>query len=123
MKKLKTHVRTNSVNIILGGVALLIVVNLLARFNIINLTDMGSNIITSIGALFLLSEVAVMSLIKRTKKKFELGNLVIAGIGLLSLFGVVMSLLNVPIQFLSSIQGITEISLLIAILVEIFRKN
>jgi len=126
MKKqmLKTHVKPLSVVIILWGLALIILLNLLARFNIIDWTPLQSNITTLICAVFLLSEVSFFAMIRKFKKgEFNVVDIVISIVGLIAIFGAIISLAGISIAILESGQSIAEAALFIFVLIEIFRKN
>ena len=121
---LKTHVKPLSVVIILWGLALIILLNLLARFNIIDWTPLQSNITTLICAVFLLSEVSFFAMIRKFKKgEFNVVDIVISIVGLIAIFGAIISLAGISIAILESGQSIAEAALFIFVLIEIFRKN
>lgn len=115
------NVKQNSVKILLVGLAIVILINLLARFAIIQMDTYVPNIITLVGSLFLLSEVAFAGL-GRKRSQTDLVSLVIVVIAALAILGVISGWLGMTISALTSIQAIVDIGLLIAILVEIFRK-
>jgi len=115
----KTHVKPISIQILLFGIIALILVDVLTKFNILNLSSQTANIFTVIYSLFLLSEVSVMQLLK--KGKMNGISLFIAVIAALALIGVVLSLLGVTPVWLITIQGVVGIALILAVVVEIFR--
>jgi len=120
----KTKVRPASVNVILLGLALLLIVNILARFNIgPNFTPFQADILTIVGALFLLSEVAAMQIFAGRARKggdFVIDVLILI-IGGVALVGAVAGLFGVQFQLLQGFKGLVDAGLLIFILVEIFR--
>lgn len=119
---LKTKVKPKSMRVILIGLAVLILVNLLARFDVIDLAAFQSDVLTLIGATFLAFEIALMSVVKSTAKgKLNVVDLLIGLIVVFAVLGVVLGWLGITVGFLESIRGIVEVALLIGIIVEIFR--
>jgi len=119
---LNTKVKPAAIKILLGGIVLLILVNLLARFGVIDFTAFQSNIITLIGAFFLLTEVAFFQMLgKAGRGKTNVISLLIGIIAILAIIGVLLGFGGIEVAALSSIQGIVDIGLLIAVVMEIFR--
>lgn len=123
-KIFKTSVRPGSMKVVLLVVALMILINILARFGLlpIEVTSTYSNLITLGAAIFLLSEVAAVQMFTG-RKKLGLLNVFITIVAILSILGVVLSFVGMTVAALTNIQGIVEIALLLFVLVEIFRKN
>jgi hypothetical protein len=122
-KLLKTEVKPASIRLVLLGIALVVTLNILMRFSLLpTITSYQPDIITIIGSLFLMSEVAVMSMI-RGGKGLNVVDMVIALIAGLSLLGVVLSFFGMSVAMLSPLQGMVDVGLLIFVVVEIFRKN
>jgi len=103
----------SAVRVVFLGLAILILLNILARFNILDLTASSANIITIIGALFLLAEVGIMSLIRSgvPSKAGVVINWLIAIVALLALVASGLGLVNVTLEILSPIQGIVDVGL------------
>lgn len=116
----RTNVKPATVKVILMGVALLLLLNALARFNILNLTQVSSTVITLITSLALLTEVSVWDMLKGRRKNVL--SIVIAVTAGLALLGAGLSLFGLSIAVLNPIQGLVDTGLLIFALVEIFRK-
>lgn len=122
MTLFKTNVKPATVRFLLLGIAFMIVVNLLSRFGIIDLTSFQSDMLTITSSIFLLSEVAFFDLIKRAKQGH--GNpvsLVIAVVALVALVGAVLGFFGIQPAMLAPIKGIVDTGLLIFTVVEIFR--
>lgn len=120
----KTSVRETSIKVILIGLAIIILLNLLARFGVLDWTTLQSNIVTLIGVFFLLSEVALMSGVGNLKKgSFSILDWIIIIVAIAALLGVIFSWVGITVEFLVTTQSIVEAGLMIFVLVEIFRKN
>jgi hypothetical protein len=117
----KVNVKPASVQAIFIGLAILITVNILSRYNVIDLTLFQANIITIIGAIFLLTEVSILTMLK--KRSGGVLDIVISIVAILALIGSISGIAGFSIALLLPIQGIVDIGLLVLILIEIFRKN
>ncbi len=111
----------SGVRVVFIGLAILILINIMARFGIFDFTASSANILTIIGALFLLAEVGIMSLIRRKTRKGSILNWVIALVAILALIASALGLVDITIDMLQPIQGVVDAGLLIFIIWEIFR--
>ena len=116
----KAKVKPRGVIILLYGLAILIAVNLLNRFNLVDLTGFQPNLLTLLAILFVGTEIGIMSAI-RNRKKLDgiqwLGIVVVS----LAFISLVSGSFGFPIQFLSPFQGFVDLALLIYVAIEIFR--
>ena len=111
-----------AVRVVFIGLAILILINIMARFNLFDFTASSANILTIIGALFLLAEVGIMKLVRSTPSGTgAVINWLIAIVALLALLTSGLGLVGITIAALTPIQGIVDIGLLIFIIIEIFR--
>jgi len=123
-RSLRANVKPMSVRVLLWGLAVILLINVLARFNVLDLTSSTANILTLIGAFFLLMEVSAFSMLRRIGRgKTNVLDIVIALVALLAIVGSGLSLVGMSTAFLMPIQGLVDGGLLIFVLVEIFRKN
>jgi len=121
MKKiLKTKVKPIGMKILLIGIVALILVNLLARFNIIDFTTYQSDMLTLIAIFFVAFEIGIMQVIKRTKKVDGLSWFGLSVVGL-SFIALVLGWFGMSLAVLSTIKGFIEIALLVFVVIEIFR--
>ena len=126
MVKSYTNVKPVSVQIILMGFALLLAINILARFNIFDFTAAQSNIITIAGAIFLITEISIFAVLRRAKNGLNTNVIIDISVGiiaLIALIGAGFGLFNISIDVLQPIQGIVDTLLMIFVFVELFRKN
>ena len=118
--KLKTHVKPTGIKLLLYGLAVLIVVNLLSRFNVLNVTGIQPDVITILAILFVATEIGVMAGI-RGKKKLDgigwFGTVVV----ILASIALIFGWLGMSLGVIAPFKGMIEIFLLIFVLVEIFR--
>lgn len=123
MVKDPVKVTKGGIKVVFIGLAILILLNILARFNILDFTSSSANILTIIGALFLLTEVGIMSLIKKgvPSKTSSIINWLIGIVALVALISSALGLVGVTLEILSPIQGVVDVGLLIFIVIEIFR--
>ena len=112
----KTKVKPLSITLLLWGIIALILIDVLAKFSLVNLTGFNSNVLTILAALFVLVEVGVFA--KQKLSGISLFGVVVAGLALL---GVISSMLGWPIAALVTIQGMVGIALGVFVIVEIFR--
>ena len=117
---LQTHVKPVEMKIFLWGIVAIIVVDMLAKFNIVDWTWANSNIITMTAALFVLVSVGVMQIINRSKGTDPV-RLFGANIALMAIGGVIAGILSISIPFLITAQGFVDIALGIYVIIEIFR--
>lgn len=119
----RVKVGKSAVRIVFIGLAILILINVAARFNLVDFTASTANIITIIGALFLLTEVGIMKLFRLgvPSKSGAVLNWLIAIVALIALITSGLGLVNITIATLQPIQGIVDVALLIFIIIEIFR--
>ena len=120
LKAQSTKVKPVGIKILLYGLASLIVINLLARFNIFNITGLQPDIVTIIAILFVATEIGVMSTIRGKKKIDGIGwfGVVVVGLAFLSL---VLGWFGMTFSMLESLKGVVEIALLVFVILEIFR--
>ena len=113
----KTRVKPVSIKLLLSAIALLVVINLLARVGVIDFTSFQPAIITLVSAISLLGEVGFTN----RGSKLNPFDWVIVVISLLSLLGVIFGFLGTEIVFLTIYQVWIGFGLSIAVLIEIFR--
>ena len=116
-------VKKTSIKILLIGIAVLITINLLSRLNLLDFTSSTNNVITIIGALFLMSDIGLRSLAKGGfPTKLNQGISWIFGIGaFIAGFSAFLAIVGVNFAVISPYQEAVEIILLVGIVVEIFR--
>ena len=112
----KTKVRPASIKLLLWGVVALILLDVLAKLDIINLTGFNANVLTIIASLFVLVEVGIFAGSKLSG--ISLFGVTVAG---LALFGVISGMLGWSIAAMSTIQGMVGIALGVFVIIEIFR--
>lgn len=122
MGKLKFNVRKTSITILLIILAILIVLNLVSRSGLYDLTIFQPDTITFGGAVFLLSEIYFLSIVTR-RKKATIGDILIGLIAVLAIIGVIVSRFGLTVGVFSTILGITDLGLLIGVGIELFREN
>jgi len=121
-KRKLVKVKPVSVTVLLVGVALLLLMALLARFDVIDLSAHQANILTLMGSFFLMSEVAVKEMLKKLKRgKINALNLTIGLVALVSIAGVVLTWTGWAIPYAATILSVAGSLLLIFVFVEIFR--
>lgn len=123
-KMLKTAVRPPALKLLLVGVILLVLVDLLSKFNIIDITNLTSPVlIPLVASLFILIDLGIVQAVKRRKfKSLDVIEWVGGVIGLIGLIGVGLFALGLELQIFSTFQGILDIALLVYILIAIFKK-
>lgn len=115
----KTKVTPTGMKILLWFIATLIIVNLLARFGVINLTPWQTDIITVAAIFFVAAEIGVMSAIKGRKKLDGFG-IFGAIVVIAALLGLVLRWVGIEIQVFTTIAGFVDAALLVYVIKEIF---
>ena len=113
------NVRPMGLTILLWGIILLIVLDVLSKFGLVDFTTFNSSILTLIAGFFLLAEVGVFG--KGGRKKDVL-SMFIMFVAVLAIIGAILGLLGVTVVFFETIAGLVGIALLIFVVVEIFRR-
>ncbi len=112
----KTKVKPTGVKLLLWGLVVMIVINLMSRFNIIDLTGIQPDVLTLIAILFVSTEMGVF----RKRKKFD--GLVIFGtvVVILAFLSLVLGWFGLSIAALAPFKGLIDLALLIYVLIAIF---
>jgi len=121
-----TKVKPKSVIVLLLGIAVILLINILSRFGVWDFTSNSANLITIVGALFLISETSIYAVMRKIRggvNRSEGLDILIGVVGILALLGVGFNMFGLPLNVLNPVQGIVDAGLLIFVLLEIFRKN
>jgi len=118
---LKTHVKPREMQVFLWGITALILVDILAKFNIVNMTAFNSQIITLTASLFILISVGILQIINKVGKGTDVIRLFGAIVAVMALASVILGLFNISLSFLTISQGFVDIALGIYVIIEIFR--
>jgi hypothetical protein len=109
------------IKILLWGLAILIAVNLLARFEVIQLVGFQSDLLSLITLLFVATEIGVKSYVKEGKKKLDVigwfGVIIIA----ILFLALITSWLGLTLPIISILKQTIESALLVFVIIEIFR--
>lgn len=118
-RKIKTKVKPMGVNLLLYGLALLVLMNVLARLGIADLTPLQPDVLTLIAILFVATEIGVVSALRGNKKLDGIHwfGAIVAGFALLFL---VLGWLGMSIAVTETFKGFVEIALLVFVILEIF---
>jgi len=120
-KKIRMSVSKAAMNLILWAAVLFLAVDSLAKFNLIDLTGYLSPILVPLVVpLFILLDVGIHK--KSGRKDLNLGDWILVIISGLSLLGVLLLILNLPIAFLTTAQGLANLVLGVAVIWSIFKK-
>lgn len=116
----KTKVKPVGINLLLWVLVAFIVMNLLARFNIVDLTPWQPDILTGAAILFVSLELGLMQFLRGKKKLdplswFGVVVVVLAGLGL------VAGWFGMTLGFLEGFKGTIDLLLLVYVIIEIFR--
>lgn len=117
---LKTRTKPIGIQVLLFGLVALILTNVLARFNLVDFTGYQPDILTLVAILFVATEIGVMSALKR-KHKLDMLGWVGVGIVGVSFLSLVLGWAGTSISFIDTWQGLVDTSLLIFVVIEIFR--
>ena len=116
----KQHVTPKGMKVLLWGLVILIVMNIMGRFDFLPvITSLQSDILTLVAALFIATEIGMMSVLKNRKftAKTILG-IIIVGVALLA---VVLGWFGVAISILEASKSWLDIGLLVYVVWEIFQ--
>ncbi|MFW6030521.1 MAG: hypothetical protein ACOCRO_09795 [Halanaerobiales bacterium] len=119
----KTKVTPKGVQVLLYSIAVFIMVDILAKFDIIDITDTISPLLIPVTAsLFIFMEIGLMQFIKGRK---DLDYLQWFGltVAIVTLVSVLLGVLGIEVQQLSTLQGFTNSALLIYVLIELFKAK
>ena len=119
-KLFRTSVKPVGVKILLYGLAILITMNLIARFNIIDLTPLQPDLLTLLAIFFVATEIGVMSAL-RGKKKLGAISMFGAIVVAFAFFALILGWLGISIGFLEQFKGLADLLLLVFVIIEIFR--
>ena len=123
MVMFKTSVKPAAVRIGLIGVAILALLNVLARFGIWDLTASSANIITLFISLALLTEVGLMSMFRGMGRRRNVLAMIAAIVAVLAFIGAATGLFGFTINALQPIAGLVDLLLAIFVIVAIFSKQ
>ena len=122
MKKLNLNVTTKGMHVLLWAIVVFIVVDMLAKFKLIDLSGYVTPIfIPTVAALFILFEIGIMQVIQRKKKLDGIQAFGMA-IAVIALVTVVLYIIGITATQLMTIQGIVDLALGIFVVIEIFKK-
>lgn len=120
-KGAQTSPKPFGIKILLWGLAILIAVNLLARFEVIQLVGFQSDLLSLITLLFVATEIGVKSYVKEGKKKLDFigwfGMIIIA----ILFLTLITSWLGLTLPIVNILKQIIESALLVFVIIEIFR--
>lgn len=114
----KTRVKPTGVMILLWGLVVLIAMNLLARFNVVDFTTFQSDILMVLAIFFVATEIGIMGMFR---KKMDWVSWIGAIVVALALIALVLGWFGMSIGFLTVIKGAVDVALLIFVVIEIFR--
>ena len=118
---IKASTKPIGIKFLLWGLAILISVNLLARFNVIQLVGFQSDLLSLITLLFVATEIGVKSYMRDGKKKLDIiGWFGISIIAILFLI-LITGWLGLGLSIVGTLKQIIESALLVFIIIEIFR--
>ena len=112
----QTKVKPASIKLLLWGVVVLILIDVLTKLSIIDLSGFNANVLTILSSLFVLVEIGIFS--GKKLSGLSLFGVTVAGLAML---GVVSSILGFSITALTTIQGMVGIALGIFLVLEVFR--
>lgn len=119
--RIRPHVRPAAVMFLLWAIVVFIAIDVLAKWNIIDVSTYISPIfIPTVASFFILLDVGVFQRKRGKIDAVEWFTIVMAG---LALFGVVLHILGTSAAFLTSAQGFVGVFLLISVVVNILKKN
>lgn len=122
----KTNVKPMTVVFLLVGIAIVLLINVLARFNIFDFTPFTADVITIITSIALLIEVSAFAMLRNFRSRARQGgkfvfDLIIGIIALIALIAAGLGLAGVSVAALETFKGIVDSGLIIFAIVEIFR--
>ncbi|MEK7184749.1 MAG: hypothetical protein AAB683_01265, partial [Patescibacteria group bacterium] len=109
------------IKFLLSGLAILIAVNLLARFNVMQLVGFQSDLLSLITLLFVATEIGVKSYMNREKKKIDIIGWFGIIIVVLLFFTLITGWLGLALPIVSTLKEVIESALLVFVIIEIFR--
>lgn len=116
----RVNVKPTGVKLLLWGLVALISMNLLNRFNIVDVSVFQPDLLTLLAILFVSTEIGVMNLIRNRKRLDGLqwfGIVIIA----LAFAGLLTSWFGLTIAILNTAKGFVDLALLVFVVIEIFR--
>lgn len=125
--RLRTNVKSTSVKLLLWAIVALILIDLLAKFGITNLSNyIGPAVIPIVASLFILIEIGIMQVFKG-RKRLDGISLFGAIVAIIALIGVLIGTFTIAVPgaigtILETSQGFVDIALIIFVVIEIFRK-
>jgi len=122
-KKIKMKMNIKPASAVLAVLALIIVlgINSLAYFNVVNLASQTLGILTIIGALFVLIEVSVVKMLKNIRKT-DAVSIIGMLVAVFTLIGGVIAMFGSIPAVIGPALGMTNALLVIFIIIEAFRK-
>lgn len=120
-KEMKAKAKPMGIKLLLWGLAILISINLLARFGVIELVGFQPDLLSLITILFMATEIGVRNYMKDGMKKVDFvgwfGIIIIILLFLILITG----WLGLALAIVSTLKQIIESALLVFVVIEIFR--
>ena len=116
----KFKVKPMGITLLLWGVVVLVLMNLLSRFGIVDLTGFQPEIITLLAIFFVAVEIGVMEWIQG-KKKLDAFRMFGAIVVLIAFISLLLGWFGMSLAFLNPFKGFVDLALLVFVVVEIFR--
>lgn len=120
MGRTNMNIKARSLNVLLWGVVALIVMNLLDRFGIYNLTGFQPDIITLIAISFVAIDTGIRAAITR-RKKIGVARWFMGIIAIVAFVSLLLGWLGMNVAILNTWKGTIELALLISVVIEIFK--
>ena len=120
-KEIRARTKPMGIKLLLWGLAILIAVNLLARFSVIQLVGFQSDLLSLITLLFVATEIGIRNYMRDGKKKLD----IIGWFGIIIIVILFLTLITswfgLALSIVSTLKQVIESALLVFVIIEIFR--